>query len=180
MRSNPNARWFTALSSCLLIAMTSFSAASSWGQSDAGPDTAKQTDKGATAVKPEQAEPNLIEKVAPVYPPLAKQVRIQGKVKLQVVISKTGRVDSVNVMSGHPLLAGGAPLVPETPLGGPSFRAFLRKGGAGFREPLILGGNGNMTNDGTDRLKEKTIWGGALLAFGSSRVRVFSWVFVSS
>jgi TonB family protein len=108
MRSNPNARWFTALSSCLLIAMTSFSAASSWGQSGAGPDTAKQTDKGATAVKPEQAEPNLIEKVAPVYPPLAKQVRIQGKVKLQVLISKTGRVDSVNVMSGHPLLVQAA------------------------------------------------------------------------
>jgi hypothetical protein len=103
MKSNPNARWFTALSSCLLIAMTSFFAARSWEQSGASPDTAKQTDKGTTAVKPEQAEQNLIEKVAPVYPPLAKQVRIQGKVKLQVVISKTGRVDSANVMPALPL-----------------------------------------------------------------------------
>jgi TonB family protein len=108
MKTNPNARCFTALSSCLLIAMTSFFAASSWGQSGAGPDTATQTDKGTTAVKPEQAEQNLIGKVAPVYPPLAKQVRIQGKVKLQVVTSKTGRVDSVNVVSGHPLLVQAA------------------------------------------------------------------------
>jgi hypothetical protein len=70
--------------------MALFFVASSWGQSVAGPDTAKQTDKGTTAVKPEQAEENLIKKVAPIYPPLAKQVRIQGKVKVQVVISKAG------------------------------------------------------------------------------------------
>jgi TonB family protein len=108
MKSNTNARWFTALSSCLLIAMTSFFAAPSWGQSGAGPDTVKQTDKETTAVKPEQAEHNLTKRVAAVYPPLAKQVRIQGKVKVQVVISKTGTVESVNVVSGHPLLVQAA------------------------------------------------------------------------
>ena len=108
MKTILNARWFTALCSCLLIAMTSFFTTPSWVQSGAGPDTAKQTDKRTTAVKPESAEQNLIEKVEPVYPPLAKQVRVQGKVKLQVVISKTGRVDSVNVVSGHPLLVQAA------------------------------------------------------------------------
>lgn len=54
------------------------------------------------------AAEHLIATVPPIYPPLAKQVRIQGKVKLQAVISKTGRVDSVNVLSGHPLLVQAA------------------------------------------------------------------------
>lgn len=104
-QTKPNARRFAVLSSYLLIVMASFFATPSWGQ---GPDTAKQTDKGITAVKPEQAEENLIKKVAPIYPPLAKQVRIQGKVKVQVVISKAGTVESVNVVSGHPLLVQAA------------------------------------------------------------------------
>ncbi len=96
------------LSGYFLTVMAVFFVAPFWGQSGAGPDTAKQTDKGTTAVKPEQAEENLVKKVAPIYPPLAKQVRIQGKVKLRVVILKTGRVDSVNVVSGHPLLVQAA------------------------------------------------------------------------
>jgi len=96
---------------CLLalVVLVLFSEPPAWGhQSGAGAGTAKQTDEGTTAVKPEQAEQNLVKKVAPVYPPLAKQARIQGKVKLQAVISKTGRVDSVNVLSGHPLLVQAA------------------------------------------------------------------------
>jgi TonB family protein len=108
MKSNLYERWFTALLSFSLVAMILFFEAPIWGQSDAGADAAKRIDKGASAVEPGQAEQNLIEKVAPVYPPLAKQVRIQGKVKLQVMISKTGKVDSVNVTSGHPLLVQAA------------------------------------------------------------------------
>jgi TonB family protein len=96
------------LSACLLTVMALFFAAPPWRQSGAGPDTDKQTGKGPTAVKAKQAEQNLTEKVAPVYPPLAKQIRIQGSVKLQVVISKTGSVDSANVVSGHPLLVQAA------------------------------------------------------------------------
>lgn len=50
----------------------------------------------------------LINKVDPVYPPLAKQARIQGSVILQVVISKSGDVENVQLFSGHPLLAPAA------------------------------------------------------------------------
>ncbi len=60
------------------------------------------------SVQGRKAEQNLVKKVEPIYPPLAKQVRIQGKVKVQVVISKTGMVESVNVVSGHPLLVQAA------------------------------------------------------------------------
>jgi TonB family protein len=53
-------------------------------------------------------EPNLISKVEPVYPPLAKQARIQGVVRFQIVIGKDGRVQSAQLVSGHPLLVPAA------------------------------------------------------------------------
>jgi TonB family protein len=40
----------------------------------------------------------------PSYPPLAKQARIQGNVRLQAIIDKTGKVSDVRALSGHPLL----------------------------------------------------------------------------
>lgn len=50
----------------------------------------------------------LIKKVAPVYPPLARQARIQSTVVLKVRISKTGDVENVQLFSGHPILAPSA------------------------------------------------------------------------
>jgi len=47
---------------------------------------------------------SLINKVQPVYPPLAKQARIQGVVRLQAVIAKDGNIIELQVLSGHPLL----------------------------------------------------------------------------
>lgn len=54
------------------------------------------------------ASQNLTNKVSPVYPALAKAARIQGDVRLAVVISKTGNVGSVTVVSGHPMLVPSA------------------------------------------------------------------------
>ena len=59
-------------------------------------------------VTEEAMEPLVVNKVAPVYPPLARQARIQGTVIAQVVISKTGDVESVQLFSGHPMLAPAA------------------------------------------------------------------------
>ena len=50
----------------------------------------------------------VVKKVAPVYPPLARQARIQGTVVAQIMISKTGDVQSVQLFSGHPMLAPAA------------------------------------------------------------------------
>src|SRR2546422_675855 len=47
---------------------------------------------------------NLINQVKPVYPPLAKQARIQGVVVLEAEISKEGTIDNLKVITGHPLL----------------------------------------------------------------------------
>ncbi len=46
----------------------------------------------------------LISHVAPAYPELAKQARIQGTVRLEAVISAEGKVLQLQVVSGHPLL----------------------------------------------------------------------------
>jgi len=46
----------------------------------------------------------LINRVQPVYPPLARQTRIAGTVRLHALISKQGTVESLEVLSGHPLL----------------------------------------------------------------------------
>lgn len=46
----------------------------------------------------------LISQVPPVYPPLARQARIQGKVLLHVIIGTEGNVEQIEVISGHPLL----------------------------------------------------------------------------
>ncbi|MGD0667367.1 MAG: M56 family metallopeptidase [Bryobacteraceae bacterium] len=65
---------------------------------------------GETAI-PIQADAqaiNLISKVDPVYPPLAKQAKIQGTVELSAVIGKDGRVQNLKVVSGHPLLVQAA------------------------------------------------------------------------
>ena len=46
----------------------------------------------------------LLRRVDPVYPPLAKQARIQGVVVLEAEISKEGTIDNLKVITGHPLL----------------------------------------------------------------------------
>jgi TonB family protein len=45
---------------------------------------------------------------APMYPALALQARITGTVKLNVTISASGSVESLDVVSGHPLLTKAA------------------------------------------------------------------------
>jgi len=46
----------------------------------------------------------IINRVQPVYPPLARQTRISGTVRLHAIIGKDGMIQSLEVVSGHPLL----------------------------------------------------------------------------
>ncbi len=43
-------------------------------------------------------------KVTPVYPPLARQARVSGVVRVEASIGKDGRVKKANAISGPPLL----------------------------------------------------------------------------
>jgi TonB family protein len=63
---------------------------------------------GAIRVGPDVQAANLLVNVNPVYPPLAKQARIQGTVKFNVVIGKDGRMTNITLVSGHPLLVAAA------------------------------------------------------------------------
>lgn len=46
----------------------------------------------------------IVNRVQPVYPPLARQTRISGTVRLHAIISKDGTIQQLEVLSGHPLL----------------------------------------------------------------------------
>jgi protein TonB len=46
----------------------------------------------------------LIHRVDPLYPPLARQARIQGTVRFNVLIDTEGRPKEIQLISGHPLM----------------------------------------------------------------------------
>jgi len=50
----------------------------------------------------------LLKRIDPVYPHIATASGISGEVKLHAIISKEGTIESLSVISGHPLLAGAA------------------------------------------------------------------------
>ncbi len=50
----------------------------------------------------------VIRKVNPTYPPIARQARIQGVVRLEAIIAKDGSIQNLRVIQGHPLLVQSA------------------------------------------------------------------------
>jgi periplasmic protein TonB len=54
------------------------------------------------------SEGDLVRKILPAYPPLARSARIQGQVVLQAVISKQGAIENLRVLAGHPMLVPAA------------------------------------------------------------------------
>jgi|SRR5579862_2166095 len=50
----------------------------------------------------------VVVKVQPQYPGLARAMKIQGSVRADVVVEPSGKVKSVDVKGGHPLLAQSA------------------------------------------------------------------------
>ena len=47
---------------------------------------------------------NATTKVQPDYPIIAKQLKIEGAVELEAVVSEAGVVEKVNIVSGNPVL----------------------------------------------------------------------------
>lgn len=54
------------------------------------------------------SEALLINKVVPEYPMPAQHAGVQGDVKLHAIISRDGSIQSLSLISGHPLLAAAA------------------------------------------------------------------------
>lgn len=53
-------------------------------------------------------EGNLVYRVQPEYPALARSARIQGTVVLSAIISKEGTIENLRVLRGHPMLVRAA------------------------------------------------------------------------
>ncbi len=81
-----------------------------------GPDL--RCDNCGPAVKPGRedkpfvvshlSEAQLVRRIEPVYPRTAVLMNLQGEVEMHAIIAKDGTVQSLSVISGHPLLAQAA------------------------------------------------------------------------
>src|SRR5262249_55616534 len=53
-------------------------------------------------------EGRIIRRVQPEYPLLAKQARVEGRVVIEAIISRSGAIENIRVISGHPMLVRAA------------------------------------------------------------------------
>jgi TonB family protein len=63
---------------------------------------------GARAQEASEGARKIVNKVMPQYPGLARAANIQGVVKADVIVAATGKVQSIEVRGGHPVLAQAA------------------------------------------------------------------------
>ena len=68
------------------------------------PDAPPPPPQQAVRVGGQIKEPKKLKAVAPVYPDIAKQARVQGVVILECTISPQGKVNDVKILRGIPLL----------------------------------------------------------------------------
>jgi periplasmic protein TonB len=73
-----------------------------------GPSTARSVRFNPLPVSSGVEEGMLIQKTSPVYPAIAKAARVSGTVELHAIISKTGAVTDLHVLSGPVMLQGPA------------------------------------------------------------------------
>jgi periplasmic protein TonB len=96
VRINPNKQLLRYALSAILAAGISLTAAIA--QDQAGP----------VRIGGNVAAANRVSWVNPVYPPDAKQNRIQGTVRLEILIEKDGHVSNVTIVTGPPELTQSA------------------------------------------------------------------------
>ncbi len=68
----------------------------------------RQTQPARSASPPEWPQGQLIVPIQPRYPAIAQQARIQGTVVVSALIGTDGRIASLHVLSGSPLLVPAA------------------------------------------------------------------------
>jgi len=69
------------------------------------PVRTKEEDNRPLRVTSVVLQGKAIERRTPIYPPLAKQIHLQGDVSVEVIISPDGRVETARVVSGNWMLA---------------------------------------------------------------------------
>jgi TonB family protein len=76
--------------------------------SEGGTGTSAPPAESPVLVTAEDMRDRSVYKVVPVYPPLARQARIQGTVILRIIINRLGEVRDTQLVNGHPMLAPAA------------------------------------------------------------------------
>jgi protein TonB len=71
-------------------------------------ETRKPAEKKREKVSAGVEEAQLVSRIEPRYPFLAVQTRTQGTVVLHAIISREGRIEALEMVSGHPLLVQAA------------------------------------------------------------------------
>lgn len=78
------------------------------GLAGSGNDHGSTVKPGPRRIVSVLSEAQLVNRVEPVYPRIAVVSGIQGQVKLHAIIARDGTIQSLNVISGHPLLVRAA------------------------------------------------------------------------
>lgn len=68
------------------------------------PPNARGTPPKRVMISAAIAQGMLMQKTQPIYPPIAKAARVTGTVVLRAIISKTGEVERLQVISGPAML----------------------------------------------------------------------------
>jgi protein TonB len=63
---------------------------------------------GIVRIGSKAAEASLVSKTDPVYPPKAVAARIQGVVEFTVTVGPEGKVEKIQLVSGHPIMVEAA------------------------------------------------------------------------
>jgi len=72
------------------------------------PPPAEAPRQGPIRKPSEVQEALLIERVEPQYPPLARQIHLQGTVEIRAIIAADGSIESAGIVSGNMMLAKSA------------------------------------------------------------------------
>ncbi len=65
-------------------------------------------DEPTVRVPEAEAKKALVTRVDPEYPPMARQMRLSGRVQVDAYIDENGAVEKVQVVNGNPLLTSAA------------------------------------------------------------------------
>ena len=74
----------------------------------AAPAINKKTADGRVRIGGGVSEANVIHRVQPLYPPLARSTHVEGTVEFTATISKEGTIENLQLVRGHPLLVNAA------------------------------------------------------------------------
>jgi periplasmic protein TonB len=71
-------------------------------------ETTRTEEKRPLKLSEPVVQAQLISRIEPRYPILARQTRTEGTVRLRAIISRDGRITALEVLSGHPLFVQAA------------------------------------------------------------------------